>query len=162
MTEYQPIPRKLPTGFMRWFFRAPIYLYRWHLGWLLGGRFILLRHIGRKSGQVREAVVEVVRHDAASDTFIIASGFGEQAQWYRNLLHQPEITIQSGRRTLAVRAERLAHAEAVAELVRYGREHPRAAKTLGRYLGLEWDGSPGQAERVAAHLPIVALRPLEQ
>ena len=33
-----------------WYFlRAPVYLYRWRLGWLLGKRFVLLTHIGRRT-----------------------------------------------------------------------------------------------------------------
>ncbi len=149
--------RQLPTGLLRWLLRAPIYLYRWNLGWLLGSRFILLNHTGRKSGQPRQAVVEVVRHDRASDTFIIASGWGEGAQWYQNLLHHTDTTIQSGRRKLAVRAERLSQQEAAAELERYGRDHPRTAKELGRFLGFQWDGSPGQTAKIAAAIPILAL-----
>ena len=53
---------KLPSGFSRLMFRLPIYLYKVGLGGLLGGRFLLLNHVGRKSGQPRQAVVEVVRH----------------------------------------------------------------------------------------------------
>jgi len=40
---------KLPRGLVRLAFRAPIWLYRAHLGWLLGYRFVLLTHTGRKS-----------------------------------------------------------------------------------------------------------------
>lgn len=148
-----------PTGLMRWLFRAPILLYRMHLGWLLGGRFLLLHHRGRKSGLARMAVVEVVRHDKESDTYIIASGFGDKAQWFKNLLQTPDITIQTGRRTLDVRARRLMLPEATAELQRYGQDHPRAAKELGRFLGLDWDGTPAQAPAVAAQVPVLALAP---
>lgn len=150
--------RSLPTGLSRWFFRAPIFLYRWRLGWLLGGRFLLLHHTGRRSGLPREAVVEVLRHDPAGDSYLIASGFGERSHWFRNVMARPEVEIEVGRRRLAARAERLSLEDAAAELARYGRAHPRAARVLGRYLGLEWDGSEGQAEAVAAEIPIIALK----
>lgn len=42
--------RKPPTGLSRILFRAPIWLYRRGLGWLLGKRFLLINHIGWKSG----------------------------------------------------------------------------------------------------------------
>jgi hypothetical protein len=29
--------------------RAPVYLYRWDLGWLFGHRLLLLTHIGRRT-----------------------------------------------------------------------------------------------------------------
>jgi hypothetical protein len=35
----------------RAFVRAPIALYRHQLGWLLGGRMLMLEHTGRRSGR---------------------------------------------------------------------------------------------------------------
>lgn len=36
---------------MLWYlFRAPVYLYRWRLGWLFGNRLLLLTHTGRRTG----------------------------------------------------------------------------------------------------------------
>ncbi|MEZ4679799.1 MAG: nitroreductase family deazaflavin-dependent oxidoreductase [Caldilineaceae bacterium] len=90
----QPNLPSPPTGISRFLFRLPIQLYRLHLGWLLGRRFVLINHIGRKSGQVRQVVVEVVRHDQTTDSYIVCSGFGRQAQWYQNLLATPAVTIQ--------------------------------------------------------------------
>ncbi|WFR73002.1 hypothetical protein P9209_03930 [Prescottella defluvii] len=48
-----------PTGWKRRFFRMPITLYRWHLGALLGHRFVLVEHVGRRSGRTRQVVLEV-------------------------------------------------------------------------------------------------------
>ena len=45
---------------MWYLFRAPVYLYRWHLGWMLGHRLLLLTHIGRRTGLRRQTVLEVV------------------------------------------------------------------------------------------------------
>src|SRR5581483_6476732 len=78
-TMSQPAPR----GVARRLARLPIWLYRLGLGRLLGERFLMLTHIGRTSGRLRQTVVEVVRHDRLSDTYIIASGWGERADWYR-------------------------------------------------------------------------------
>ena len=50
-----------PSGTLRLVFRLPIYLYRLNLGWLLGHRGLLLTHQGRKSGLLRETVLEVIR-----------------------------------------------------------------------------------------------------
>jgi hypothetical protein len=70
--------RSAPRGLARLAFRLPIWLYHLRLGWLLGDRVLLLTHIGRKSGLPRQAVIEVVRHDPASDTYIIASGLARR------------------------------------------------------------------------------------
>lgn len=151
--------RQPPRGLVRWLFRLPIGLYRMHLGWLLGGRFLLLRHIGRKSGLPRQTVVEVVRHDPADDVYIIASGFGEHTDWLLNLAHNPAVTIEVGRRKLAVQAQRLTPDEGAAELRDYARRHPRAAQALGRFMGVELDGSEAGFVAAGQVIPIVALRP---
>lgn len=150
-----------PSGVSRLLFRLPIYLYKLGLGGLLGGRFLLLNHIGRKSGLPRQAVVEVVRHDPASDTYIIASGFGERSQWFQNLLHTPDVAIQVGRRALPVHARQLSPDEAAGEMAGYARRNPKAARALARFMGFEVDGSEAGYRELGAQLPFVALEKRE-
>lgn len=160
MTDQMQQP-KPPSGISRLLFRLPIYLYRLGLGGMMGGRFVLLNHIGRKSGQPRQAVVEVVRHDPADDSYIVASGFGEKAQWFQNLLHTPDITIQVGRRKLAVRARRLSPQEGADEMAGYARRNPRAARSLSRFMGFEVDGSEAGYRQLGQQLPFMALEKRE-
>jgi deazaflavin-dependent oxidoreductase (nitroreductase family) len=154
--EVQP-----PRGLARLAWRAPIWFYRLGLGGLLGGRLVLLNHIGRKSGQPRQAVVEVVRHDQETGAYIVASGFGEKADWYQNVMAHPEITIQVGRRRLAARAERLPLPQAADEMLDYNRRHPAALRTLAGIMGYRLDGSDADARFFAQVIPIVALVPLD-
>ena len=76
-----------PSGVSRALFRAPIYLYRLGLGWLFGKRILLLNHTGRVSGTQRQVILEVVEHDRTNGSFVVASGWGPTAAWYRNILH---------------------------------------------------------------------------
>ncbi len=151
-----PATRTPPTGIARWFFRAPIVLYRWRMGWLLGKRFVLLHHVGRTSGLPRQAVVEVVRRDA--DSVIICSGFGEKSQWYRNVIAHPDISITLGRLTYPVRAVRLDADDAVAEMLDYARRHPKSAARLAGYMGFDADGGPQTYCRVGQVLPFPRLQ----
>jgi deazaflavin-dependent oxidoreductase (nitroreductase family) len=96
-----------PRGLARLAWRAPIWLYRLRLGGLLGERFLLLNHIGRRSGRPRQAVLEVMYRDGGGGAYFVASGFGERSDWYRNVMVHPDVTIQVGRRRMATRAERL-------------------------------------------------------
>jgi deazaflavin-dependent oxidoreductase (nitroreductase family) len=105
-----------PRGITRFLLRLPIWLYRLRLGWLLGDRFLMFRHTGRKSGLPRYTVVEVVRHDEATGSYVIASGWGEGSDWFRNIQKNPEVVLHTGRRRAPARAERLSHDEAAAEL----------------------------------------------
>jgi len=54
------IAERLPVrGPLRMLLRLPIWLYRLQLGWLQGERGLMLTHIGRSSGRVRQTVLEV-------------------------------------------------------------------------------------------------------
>jgi len=133
--------QKPPTGLSRLFFRAPIWLYRWGLGWLLGKRFLLINHIGRKSGLRRQAVVEVLAYDKESDSYYAAAGFGPQSQWYQNLLANPAVTIVVGRKKRAVTAVPLSPTESGTMILDYARRHPTAIKNLARMVGYDVDGT---------------------
>ena len=147
-------------GVLRHLLRLPLWLYRVRLGWLLGGRILLLTHTGRTSGRQYRTPLEVVWRDQATDTYIVAAGWGEQAGWYRNLQHTPEAEIAIGRRRLAVRAERLPVEEAERTLHDYARRHPHTFRFLANLL-LErrTEGQREDARILARTLPLVALRP---
>jgi len=150
---------KPPRGLLRFFARLPIQLYKAKLGWLLGDRFLMLTHIGRKSGLPRYTVVEVVRHDHATGTYLIVSGFGDKSDWYRNICATPQVTVHVGRRHFAAIAERLEADEATTEFKDYARRHPTALKTLSRVLNYPWDGTEASYHKLAQLLPLIALRP---
>jgi deazaflavin-dependent oxidoreductase (nitroreductase family) len=156
MTDVHEPASASPRGLKRRFYRAPIAIYRAHLGALLGKRFLLLRHVGRVSGRVRDAVLEVVDRDAGSWT--VVAGLGPRTSWYRNLLQHPEATIVVGSRTVPVIARPLPHNEGVAALEAYGRRHPRALRALGGAVGLPAHPTDDDFERVADRLPFVQLR----
>ncbi len=150
-----PNLRKPPRGVQAWFWRAPIFFYRAGLGWMLGGRFLLLNHIGRKSRLPRKAVLEIIKHDAK--TYYSASGFGEKSHWYQNIMHSPDVKIQVGRKKMNTHAERLSHAEAKDVLGEYAEKHPRALRELMLVVGLSYDGSEDSLENLVNLLPIIAF-----
>ena len=121
---------KLPRGLSRLAFRLPIWLFRARLGWLLGNRFVLLTHTGRKSGLSRQTVLEVVRYDKASGACIVASGWGTKSDWFHNVTANPKIVIQIRNKRSAAVAERLSAEIAAQELLDYARRHPLAMRGL--------------------------------
>lgn len=156
----EPLTSQPPRGVLRWALRLPIWLYRLGLGGLLGGRFVLINHVGRRTGLARQVVVEVVGRDDASRTTYVVSAWGRQAQWYQNLLATPDVTIQIGRRTAAVTAVPVDADEGMRVLLRYRDDHPRATRQLSRILGLPLDTArPAALQHLASEaLPVVALR----
>jgi deazaflavin-dependent oxidoreductase (nitroreductase family) len=124
-----------PRGFARLIYRAPIWLYRLGLGGLMGEKHVLLNHIGRKSGKPRQALVEIIRHDKWANTYIVASGLGEKSDWFQNLMAQPDITIQVGRKRMAAHAERLSLPQADEILLDYSRRNARGMRAFSSMVG---------------------------
>jgi deazaflavin-dependent oxidoreductase (nitroreductase family) len=151
------VPR--PKGLMRFFARLPIFLYDAGLGRLFGSRFLVLTHTGRKSGLPRKVALEVVRHDEESDTYFVASGWGEESDWYRNVVKNPQVVIHAGSRRLAGHAERLPSERAEEEILTYARRYPTAIKSLAGIMGYEVDGTDEGYRALGRQLPIIALRP---
>ena len=150
---------KLPRGLSRLLYRLPILLYRAGLGWLLGKRFLLLTHIGRISGLPRQAVLEVIRFDPDNESYYVISGFGEQADWFRNIQLTPAVEIIVGRRCISALAEFLPQEDAEGELLDYARRYPLAACLLPRLLGYRVDGSDEGYRALARRLKIVRFYP---
>ena len=147
-----------PAGLTRFLFRIPIHLYRLRLGWLFGSRLLLLNHVGRVSGKPRQTILEVAERDG--DSYVVASGWGRTAAWYRNILQIPDVTIQVGRRTIPVAAVPLDQEEGAQVFARYGSRHRTAATyVLPRVLGFSVDGSDADFRAVGQHLPFVRFVP---
>jgi deazaflavin-dependent oxidoreductase (nitroreductase family) len=110
---------------VRWVVRAPIWLYRRRLGFVFGTRLLMLEHIGRSTGRRRWVVLETVDHPDRV-TFVVVSGFGTRAQWYRNVLAHGDVRVSVGLRVgVPARAVALTADEAADALARYATRHPR-------------------------------------
>jgi deazaflavin-dependent oxidoreductase (nitroreductase family) len=106
--------------------RAPIWIYKARAGALFGSRILMLEHFGRKSGARRYAVLEVVDHPVP-DSYVVASGFGRKAQWFRNIQANRRVRVWAGsRRPVPATARVLDQTEADRALAAYRSRHPRA------------------------------------
>ncbi len=153
----------LPKGLQAWLFKLPIGFYRMHLGSLLGDRFLLLTHIGRKTGRRHQTVVEVVQHDRVSKTFYVASGWGEKSSWYKNIMMHPQITIQVGNEEYSAMAERVSPEQGAQIILEYTRKHPLALRELSRIMHYPLNGSSAaeceaSAMNFGRNVPIIAFR----
>lgn len=148
-----------PGKMLRFGLRLPIWLYRIRLGWLLGDRFLMLIHTGRKSGLPRQTVIEVVQHDKTTDTYYVVSGWAEKSDWYQNVRKTPQVTIQVGRRKFHSIAEFIALEQAIEILESYARVHPIAFSELsGLFLGERMKPGSDAPQRLAKKMPMLAFR----
>jgi deazaflavin-dependent oxidoreductase (nitroreductase family) len=119
-----------PKGVMRLALRAPILLYRMHLSFLLGKRFAYLEHRGRRTGMIRGVVIEIVDYDPQERTVVVVAAWGKKADWYKNVLADPQVTITVGSDRYPAIARTLSRAEAERHLEAYARHHPGALREL--------------------------------
>ncbi len=148
-----------PTGLLKLTFTLPRYLYRWHLGWLLGHRCLMITHIGRKTGSLRQTVLEVAHYDPSTQECVVMSGYGAQSDWYRNIQAQPAIEVQVGRQRYRPKQRMLSTEETLAVLEEYQRDHPLAFRELMHLVGYAYDGTPEGLRPLSQFLRGVAFRP---
>jgi deazaflavin-dependent oxidoreductase (nitroreductase family) len=157
MTENFQYPQP-PKGFSRFLYRLPILIYRVGLGGLLGKRFLLLEHIGRNSGLIRKAVLEVIRYDQFQNVYYVVSAFGDRSDWYRNIYKNPEVRIQVGRKWWVANAEVLDPEISEKEILSYAKQNPRIFRALAeRLLGYEVGESDEDLIALARQFIVVGI-----
>jgi deazaflavin-dependent oxidoreductase (nitroreductase family) len=148
---------------MKRLLRAPARLYDWHLGWLLGRRFLRLTHVGRRSGRRYQTVLEVVGENPRTGELIVVAGFGRSAGWYRNIRAGGAREVAVGRERFVPVHRLLEEAEAEAVLAAYERRNrlavPLIRVVLSRLVGWRYDGSESARRALVRELPMVGLRP---
>lgn len=125
-------------------------LYRSSGGWIGGRgpwhRFLLLHHVGRKSG--REFVVPLLYIEHEDCWIIVASNAGDRRHpaWYLNLRARPETRIQVDRRHFRVKAREASAKEL--ELL-----WPELNRAYGFY--------DDYRSRAGREIPVVVLEPAD-
>jgi deazaflavin-dependent oxidoreductase (nitroreductase family) len=144
-------------------FRAPVYLYRWHLGWLFGRRCLMLSHTGRRTGLRRRTVLEVVEYREKGPEVVVANGFGPDCDWVRNIQahHDAEVTV--GRRHFSA-SYRFLNEEEAAQVIRdYERRNRFIAPVVRRgfswLLGWRYHGGEDERRQLVHQIPLIAFRP---
>lgn len=146
---------------LRWILRFPVLLYRAHLDWLLGSRFVELTVRGRKSGLPRRVVLEVVGRDRTSGELVIVSAWGRRAQWFRNVRACPRVQVRVGRRRAVAEIVPLDEAAAAQRLRQYAREHRWAYRWFigPLLLGHRPAETSGEFAGLAREVPVLLVRP---
>jgi deazaflavin-dependent oxidoreductase (nitroreductase family) len=150
-------------GLLWYLFRAPVFVYRWGLGWLFGKRILLLSHTGRRSGLRRQTLLEVVEYRKQGPEVVVANGFGPDCDWVRNIeaKHDEEITV--GAEHFAA-AHRFLGEDEAAKVIE-GYEHrnrfiaPIARKGFSWLLGWKYHGGDEERRRLVRQIPLIAFRP---
>ncbi len=150
--------KKRVSRWARWVGQWLIIVYRFHLGWLMGHRFLLVTHRGRKTGKVRQTGVMVLRYDHRSrEAFVVAGS--AKADWYRNIHASPAIEVALGRERYRPE-QRFLEVEEIAELLAWSRQrHPVKARIQSLFFHWPWGISERELLELARTLGGVAFRP---
>lgn len=148
---------------LRHFFRAPVYLFRWHLGWLFGKRLLLLSHTGRRTGLRRQTVLEVVEYRNEGPEVVVVNGFGRRSDWVRNIEAKPDEEVTVGPQHFAASHRFLGEDEALGVIQRYERRNSLIAPVVHAgfswLLGWKYRATVADRQRFVKQIPLLAFRP---
>lgn len=148
--------KQKPTGLFKSALHAPVWLFRARLGFLFGRRIVMLEHTGRRSGKLRQTPLEVVKHDG--DSYLLCSGTGPNADWYRNINVAPAVALWVGRHRHPVEQRFLEPSEAATVFAGYEQAHPKAATKLMQLMGVSHDGTHDSRVAMVERIPMVEIR----
>ncbi len=100
LTERLPYPSGRAAKYL---YKTPILLYRLGLGPLVGRLFMIMTTTGRKSGLPRRTAIEY--HAYGGRKYVLVGW--TQSDWYKNIMANPLLTIQTADGVERVRARRL-------------------------------------------------------
>lgn len=94
----------------RLLFKGPLIWWRMGLGSILsheamsGSKMLVLTTWGRKSNMPRHTMLS---YSIFKDNEYVASGWGDQTDWYKNFVENPSVTVQVGRKVYSAHARRV-------------------------------------------------------
>ena len=95
-------------------YKFPIIAWRLGLGPILGRYIMIITHIGRKTGISRRTAVEF---HIMNGIKYIPCAFGVKSQWYRNIMANPRVTIQTSEGTEQMTAVRISQNEELISVI---------------------------------------------
>lgn len=148
-----------PGPFFKWLFKLPILQYKLGMGWMVGKYFLLLTTTGRRSGKRRYTALEYI-YDKENDSYRIAAGWGGKTDWYRNLLKNPNVRVQVGRRKFDAIAERVRDEDVAKFMMDVSKLNPRMERVWNRWSDKPVDGTFAGYLYAARSFPSVWLKPV--
>ncbi len=151
------VPQRSVGPVFKWLFKFPILLHKIGMGWMMHRYVLLLITRGRKSGQPRLTPVEYV-YDAEKCMYWITAGWAGNTDWYRNILADPHVTVQVGRRKFTALAERASDQEVAKWMVSMSKLNPGIEGFWNRWSDRPVDGSWESYIQAAKFFPSMWLK----
>jgi hypothetical protein len=98
-------------------------------------------------------------YNPQEDWSCVSPGWGGNTDLYKNLLHNPHVMVQVGRRKFEAVAKPAPDEEAAEFMMNVSRSHPSMAKVWNRWSDKPVDGTRESYVYAAKFFPSVRLRP---
>lgn len=122
-----------------------------------GEMLLVLTTTGRKTGNPHTTPLQ---YECIAGKYYVGSARGQQADWFQNILADPQVEIQVGEQTMQVQAEAITEPEQIVNFLAYRLE--RRPAMIGAMLlmhKLPPRPTRAQLEKLAADLALVILHP---
>jgi deazaflavin-dependent oxidoreductase (nitroreductase family) len=152
-----------PNALQKFFFKVPVFMHKIGFGgWekLIGAEWMLITTRGRKSGKPRDAMVDVMDYDAASDTYFIEAAYGDRADWYKNMQANPVFEARVGRRKFKATATPLSNEGAGELMVKFFRRKPAYTRSVMAMVGMKFE-SEEELRVLGSKLTLLAVKPVK-
>ncbi len=138
------------TRWAKQILEGPFVLWRLGLGPAFGRIVLVLSARGRRSGLTRRVALEF--HMMNGKKYVV-SAFGTQAAWYRNILADPHVTVQSADGTERMIARRVSDEDELIDVLRvFIRRDPPLTRWYLHSLGIQPDSQSILANKERIHL----------
>lgn len=133
-------------------------LYAIGLGPIVGRLLLLITTTGRKSGLPRTTALQ---YEEVGGAIYIASSKGTHADWFKNLVANPCVTVRVKSRQFAGRAELVADPVRLADFIELRlQRHPKMVGAILKSDGLSATPSRAELEAYAGKLAMAIIRPV--
>jgi len=152
---------KPPNQLLKFFFKVPVWFHKMGFGgWerLVGAQWMLITTTGRKTGKRRDAMVDVMDYDKASDIYYIEAAYGARADWYKNIQRNPIFEAQVGHRKFKARAGALSTEGAGDMLVQFYRNKPAYTRSVMAMAGMKFKDED-DLRVIGKNLTLLAVKP---
>jgi len=139
-------------------FKMPLLLYRLHLGWLMGKRFMQITHVGRHSGKTYKTILAVLKFDENTREIYAVSAW-KGSDWYYNIQASPALQVETGRVHYVPTQRTLSAEEITTSFMEYRKKQPLFSRMICRIPGWKWDSTYEEFLTLARTLHGVAFIP---
>jgi len=123
----------------------------------MGNRFVMIEHLGRNSGHLYRTVLEVAGIYPDTDEWIVTSGTGPRADWYRNLQAGTLQAVWIGSKRCGATVRFLDAEEAGSVFHDYESAHRKTAAKLMKSMGVSYDGTDEGRVEMMRSIPMVSF-----